>query len=657
MARMRPHLIIDIETRSAVDLTSCGLSRYVNDDSFDVLLIAYAIDDGPVRVIDLMHPTYVTTPDVDNVISALMDDTYIKVAHNAAFERYALWKLSGRYLPPEQWIDTMVLAANCGLPLSLGQVSEALRLPTDKAKDKRGSALIRMFCNPKKDGSFTSPDDKPEEWAEFIEYNRQDVVAEREIFNMLKPWLPDDREHELWCLDARINERGVRIDRTLASRAAEISNRFKAELTGRALAITGLDNPNSVSQVKTWLQEQEGVEVPSLNKKVVADVIAGLQTDEAKEFMALRAMMAKTSVSKYDAMLRCTTDDDPHARYCFQFFGSHTGRWAGRLIQLQNLSKNSMPDLAEARELVRSGDYDTVRALYDNVPSTLSELIRTALIPEPGHRFVVADFSAIEARVTAWLAGEQWRIDAFNAGKDIYCESASQMFKVPVEKHGVNGHLRQRGKVAELALGYGGGVGALLAFGADKLGMSDEEMGETVGMWRESSPKIVNMWKKLERAAVACTTRHTTAESGINGVRFEWERGIMWMTLPSGRRMAYFNPEYREFERKLGTGKCLTYMVLNQTTRKWQRTETWGGKLTENLVQAVARDCLREALLNLDAHGWDIRAHVHDEIICTEPIGGRSWQDMAELMCPQTPWTEGLPLRADGYDCPFYMKD
>ena len=373
--------------------------------------------------------------------------------------------------------------------------------------------------------------------------------------------------------------------------------------------------------------------------------------------MTIRSMMAKTSVSKYDAMLRCTTEADPHARGCFQFFGGHTGRWAGRLIQFQNLPQNHMSDLAEARELVRDGDYDTVKALYDNVPGTLSELIRTALIPEPGHRFIVADFSAIEARVTAWLAGEQWRLDVFREGGDIYCASASQMFKVPVEKHGVNGHLRQKGKVAELALGYGGGVNALLAFGADKLGMTDEEMGETVGMWRESSPKICALWKKLERAAIACTTRHTTQESGITGVRFEWERGIMWMTLPSGRRMAYFNPEYREMTRRVGTGKCLSYMVLNQTTRKWQRTETWGGKLTENLVQAVARDCLRESLLALDAAGWDIRAHVHDEVICTEPIGGRTWQEMAETMCPPIPWAEGLPLRADGYECPFYMKD
>ena len=650
------YLHTDTETRSAIDLTSCGLSRYVDDDSFEVLLIAYAVDDGPVAVLDLTNdPPKAVLQAFRNV---LYDPTVVKQAWNSQFERRVFGKLFGEYCPPEQWLDPMVLSASCGLPLSLGQVSEALNLPSDKAKDKRGRDLIRLFCNPKKDGSFTQPGDRMPEWLEFIEYNRQDVVAERTIFEMLKAWLPDESEHRLWCLDARINEKGVPIDRTFAAHAADMGNRFKAELTERALEITGMDNPNSVSQVKAWLQDQEGIEVPTLNKKAVADVVAQLQTDEAKEFMAIRSMMAKTSISKYDAMLRSTSDSDPHARYCFQFFGSHTGRWAGRLIQLQNLSKNSMSDLAAARELVRDGDYDTVKALYDNVPSTLSELIRTALIPEPGHRFVVCDFSAIEARVTAWLAGEQWRLDAFAAGKDIYCESASQMFKVPVEKHGINGHLRQRGKVAELALGYGGGVNALLAFGADKLGMTDEEMGETVGRWREASPKIVRLWKKLERAAIACTTRHTTQDSGVPGVRFEWERGIMWMTLPSGRRMAYFNPEYREFTRKVGSGQCLTYMILNQTTRKWQRTETWGGKLTENLVQAVARDCLKEAMLNLDAAGWDIRAHVHDEIICTEPLdSGRTWQDMAAEMTKIAPWMEGLPLAADGYDCEFYRKD
>ena len=653
------YLFCDIETLSPVDIASSGSYRYINDPGFKILLIAYALDDDPVRVMDLTETVdRLNKLEMERFVGMLYDPSITKVAHNAAFERAAFHRHFHMYPPPEQWLDTMVMAASCGLPLSLGQVSEALQFPVDKAKDKDGKALIRTFCVPKKDGSYTKPEDKRDEWSRFVEYNRQDVVAEREIFHTLEPWIPDETERKLWCLDARINEAGVPIDRTFAAHAAEMGNRFKEELMARALELTHLDNPNSVSQVKAWLQEQEGIEVPSLSKKTVADVVAQLQSDETKEFMAIRSMLAKTSVSKYDAMLRCTANDDPHARGCFQFFGSHTGRWAGRLIQFQNLPQNHMSDLAEARDLVRDGDYDTVKALYDNVPGTLSELIRTALIPEPGHRFVVCDYSAIEARVTAWLAGEEWRLDVFRNGGDIYCASASQMFKVPVEKHGVNGHLRQKGKVAELALGYGGGVGALRAFGADKMGMTEEDMGETVALWRESSPRICRLWKRLERAAIVCTTRHTKAEPGIPGVWYEWEKGIMWLHLPSGRRMAYFNPEYKDFPRKNGSGECLTYMVLNQTTRKWQRVETWGGKLTENLVQATARDCLRESMLALDKAGWDIRAHVHDEIICTEPLDSdRTWQDMAAIMGAPIPWAEGLPLRADGYECPFYQKD
>ena len=650
-----PNLFVDIETQSPVPIGDCGSYRYINDPGFRILLIAWAVDDSPVRVIDLTKDF--NKLEMEHFVSMLYDPGVTKIAHNAAFERTAFHRHFRMYPAPEQWLDTMVMSAYCGLPLSLGQVCEALQMPTDKAKDKDGKNLIRLFCVPKKDGSYTSPEDKPEEWARFVEYNRQDVVAEREIFNQLKAWMPPESEHKLWCLDAKINEAGVRIDRVFATQAEQMGTRFKDELISRALETTNLDNPNSVSQVKTWLQEQEGLEVPSLNKKTVADVVAQLQTDEAKEFMQLRSMMAKTSVSKYDAMLRCTTDDDPYARGCFQFYGSHTGRWAGRLIQFQNLPQNHMPDLAVARTLVRDGDYDTVKALYENVPGTLSELIRTALVPEPGHRFVVADFSAIEARVTAWLADEQWRLDTFRSGGDIYCASASQMFKVPVEKHGVNGHLRQKGKIAELALGYGGGVGALKAFGADKMGMTEEDMGETVALWRESSPNICKLWRRLERAAIVCASRHTRGDTGIPGVWYDWEDGVMWLHLPSDRQMAYFNPKYEDFPRKHGSGPCLTYMVLNQTTRKWQRTETWGGKLTENLVQAVARDCLAESMMNLDKEGWDIRAHVHDEIICTEPVGGRGWKEMAQLMSLVPLWADGLPLRADGYECEFYQKD
>lgn len=657
------YLHCDVETRSAISIADCGSFRYINDPSFSLLLLAYAVDDGEVELVDF------TKGEDDPLFRDLLyDPDYIKVAHNAAFERGVFRRVYGEYCPPEQWEDTMVLAANCGLPLSLGQVGEALGFEKDTAKDKAGRDLIRRFCVPKKDGSFNDPAKDPERWEQFCSYNRQDVVAERAIFHRLEQWLPTGEEKRIRCLDARINEAGVRVDRVFAAHAADMGERFKAELTEHAIALTGLVNPGSVSQVKDWLREQEGLEVTTLNKKAVADVVAQLKTDNAREFMHIRSMLAKSSVTKYDTMLRCSSEEDPHVHGTMQFFGAHTGRWAGRLLQTQNLPQNHMSDLAQAREIVRDGDYETVKLLYDNVPGVLSELIRTGIVPEPGSKLCVADFSAIEARVTAWLAGEEWRMDVFRDGGDIYCASASQMFKVPVVKHGINGELRQKGKTAELACGYGGGVGALRAFGGDKPwtdksgvehpGMTEEEMGEIVGRWREASPKIVALWKKMERAAILAASRHTVAEVGVQGVRYEWEQGILWLVLPSGRRMAYFGAEYREFTRRVGIGKCLTYMVLNQVTRKWERVETFGGRLVENVVQAIARDCLRDAMLRLEDEGWDIRFTVHDEIVCNEPLdSGRGWKEMADIMGRPLPWAEGLLLRADGYDCPFYQKD
>lgn len=650
-------LSLDYETYSEADIKSVGAFRYIDDDSFEVLLLAYAFNDGPVRVVDITNHEPVPPEFVD----AMFDPNVTKTAYNAAFERAVTRKHFGLYCPPEQWEDTMILAAQCGLPLSLAGVSSALSLGEDKAKDKRGKELIKYFCSPckatKVNGGRTRnlPEHDPEKWAEFIEYNRQDVVAERHIRNMLLQWKPNETEHRFWCLDARINENGMRVDLPLAEAAIDIDTRYKAELTEQAIALSGLENPKSVAQIKDWLLKQEGVEVPSLNKKVVADVVSQLKTDEAKQFMELRAKLAKTSTSKYEAVVRSVCKDD-HIRGCFQFYGANrTGRFAGRLVQLQNLPQNHMTDLAEARALVRTDDYETVKLLYDNVAGTLSELIRTVLVPEPGHRLIVCDFSAIEARVIAWFAEEEWRLNVFRDGGDIYCASASQMFKVPVEKHGVNGHLRQKGKVAELALGYGGGINALKAFGADKLGMTDEEMVETVDLWRSSSPRICALWKALEKAAIRCITRKTTSTSTIGGVRFDWERGIMWMNLPSGRRIAYFGAAYGESRWK--NGNAISYMGVDQQTKKWARVETWGGKLVENLVQATARDCLRDTMLALEDAGFDIRAHIHDEVVITEPIGGRSLSDVQAIMSRDIPWAPGLPLRGDGYETPFYQKD
>lgn len=655
---MKRTLSIDLETYSEIDIAKCGSFRYIDDESFEILLLGYAFDDEPVTVIDLTADEEVPA----DFLAALYDPEVTKTAWNCAFERFGLWKHFGRYCPPEQWSDTMILSAVCGLPLGLGEAGKALRLEADEAKDREGKALIRYFCSPcrptKVNGGRTRnlPTDAPDKWAQFIEYNRQDVVAERTIRKRLLRWEPDALEHRFWCLDARINELGMRVDRELVHNAIAMDARYKAELTEQAVAISGLENPNSVSQIKQWLLEQEGIEVPSLNKKVVAEVVSQLTGERAKQFMALRARLAKSSTKKYEAMERSACAD-AHIKGCFQFYGANrTGRFAGRLVQLQNLPQNHMEDLAVARSLVRDNDYETVRLLYDSVSDTLSELIRTALIPEPGHRFIVADFSAIEARVIAWIAGEQWRLDVFRNGGDIYCASASQMFHVPVVKHGENGHLRQKGKIAELALGYGGGANALKAFGADKMGMTEEEMVNTVDLWREASPRVCALWRALERAAIRCVVHKTPQVSALGGIRFEMECGILWMTLPSGRRIAYYGAEYgpSRFHRDR---RALSYMGVDQKTKRWGRVETWGGKLAENVTQATARDCLRDTMLALAEAGYDIRAHVHDEVIISEPRDGRTVEDVSAIMGRELPWASGLPLRGDGYACDFYMKD
>lgn len=655
---MQRTLSIDLETYSEIDIAKCGSFRYIDDESFEILLLGYAFDDEPVTVIDLTADEEVPA----DFLAALYDPEVTKTAWNCAFERFGLWKHFGRYCPPEQWSDTMILSAVCGLPLGLGEAGKALRLEADEAKDREGKALIRYFCSPcrptKVNGGRTRnlPQHDTDKWALFIEYNRQDVVAERTIRKRLLRWEPDSLEHRFWCLDARINERGMRVDRELVHNAIAMDARYKAELTEQAVAISGLENPNSVAQIKQWLLEQEGIEVPSLNKKVVAEVVSQLNGERAKQFMALRARLAKSSTKKYEAMERSACAD-AHIKGCFQFYGANrTGRFAGRLVQLQNLPQNHMEDLAVARSLVRDNDYETVRLLYDSVSDTLSELIRTALIPEPGHRFIVADFSAIEARVIAWIAGEQWRLDVFRNGGDIYCASASQMFHVPVVKHGENGHLRQKGKIAELALGYGGGANALRAFGADKMGMTEEEMVNTVDLWREASPRVCALWRALERAAIRCVVHKTPQVSAIGGIRFEMECGILWMTLPSGRRIAYYGAEYgpSRFHRDR---RALSYMGVDQKTKRWGRVETWGGKLAENVTQATARDCLRDTMLALEDAGYDIRAHVHDEVIISEPRDGRTVEDVSAIMGRELPWASGLPLRGDGYACDFYMKD
>lgn len=651
-------MICDFETFSAVDISKCGSFRYMDDPSFEPLLLSFAHNDEPVSLVDFARGE--TWP--EDFLAALRDPDVVKLAWNCAFEREVIRTALGIYTPPEQWLDVMHVAAQCGLPMSLDAAGKALGLAEEQAKMKEGKALIRYFCCPCKPTKTNGmrernfPEHAPEKWDTFRGYCTRDTEAERTIFHVLEQWLPNDDERRFWALDQRINEKGVRIDRRLAVNAVTMDERYKEELTERAVEITGLSNPKSVSQIKNWLFDQEGKQFPSLNKKVIADVVSELQTADAREFMAIRSELSKSSTAKYQAMLRSMCRDE-HSKGCFQFYGANrTGRFAGRLVQFQNMSKNYSPDLDGMRELVRGGHYTTLKCLYDGVAGPLSELVRTAIIPEEGQKILVADFSAIEARVTAWFAGEEWRLQTFRDGGDIYCASASQMFHVPVVKHGINGELRQKGKVAELALGYGGGVNALKAFGADKMGMSEEEMQETVDLWRESSPKITELWRALEKAAIRCVARRSSSMSTLGGVHFDFENGILWMNLPSGRRLAYFGAKYEE-SRFHPDRKSLTYMGVNQMTKKWERVETWGGKLVENCVQATARDVLREAMFSLTEKGFDIRAHVHDECICTEPIGGKTTADMCAAMCPDIPWAQGLPLNADGYEGKYYFKD
>ena len=647
-------LSIDIETYSSVDIGKCGVYKYAEADDFEVLLFAYSCDYGPVQVVDLAQGEVIP----DEVIEWLYDPDVEKTAFNANFERTCLSKHFDRYCEPEQWSCTMILAAQCGLPMSLAGVGAALELSEDKAKMKVGKDLIRYFCVPcrptKSNGQRTRnlPEHAPDKWKLFCEYNVRDVEAENEIRQRLLKWRPDYTEQRLWCLDQRMNDAGVRIEPKLAECAIKIGDTYREELIGQCKQLTGLENPNSTAQIKSWLEEQEGVEVLSLNKKSIADVYASLNADDTKEVLKLREEFSKSSNKKYEAFLRSCCADN-HVRGTFQFYGASTGRWAGRLVQLQNLPHDTLPDLDDARALALTGDEEDFECMYPKVQSALSALIRTMIISEEGQRLIVADFSAIEARVTAWIANEDWRIKAFANGEDIYCASASKAFKVPVVKHGVNGELRAKGKIIELACGYGGGVGAMKAFGADRMGMTEEEMSDLVAKWRDASPHIVALWKSLEDSAIRCIKRGRPTISTVGQIRFDLEDGVLWMTLPSGRRIAYWGAEMGQDR----WGRpSLTYMTQNQTTKKWERCETFGGKLTENCVQATARDCLKEALFNLDKAGYDVRATVHDEVIITA-TPNQTLEEAIELMCKGAPWMEGLPLNADGYYCTSYRKD
>jgi len=646
-------LFVDLESYSSVDITKAGAFKYMEAPDFEILLIAYAWGDEPVRVLDLtsFHGDPDTKEEYQDVVAGLLDSDTVKIAHNSAFERSALGKHLGRYLPPEEWEDTMILTAMNGLPMRLENAGAALLLPDQKIQE--GKSLISYFCKPCKptlaNGGRTRnyPEHAPEKWERFVEYCKRDVEVAQAIYSRLHKFPVTDFERKIWALDARINERGVLVDTELAESAVAVDEAFREEHMAEMQRLTGLENPNSVAQLKEWL-EAVGVSVECLNKATVADLRKTVTESTTRRVLELRQLLGKTSTKKYEAMTTAACQDD-RVRGLLQYYGAgRTGRWAGRLVQVQNLPQNHLDGIDKVRELVRHRDLETLEMCYDNVPDILSQLIRTAFVAEPGHTFLVSDYAAIEARVIAYLAGEKWRMDVFAEGGDIYCSSASQMFKVPVEKHGINGHLRQKGKIAELACGYGGGVGALKAFGADKMGLTEPEMQDIVTQWRQASPTIPRFWRDAENAAKYALRNPGMTGTLPCGVKYRKDADALRCKLPSGRLLSYWGA-------RLENGS-IVFMGQNQTTRKWEKTDTWGGKLVENIVQAFARDCLAVALLRLDEAGYDITFHVHDEIVAEAPEGSR-WEDMAEIMGQPIDWAPGLLLRGDGYETKFYMKD
>ena len=643
-------LSIDLETYSDQPLAKTGVYRYVESPDFEILLFAYSVDGGPVRQIDLACGEKIPP----TILAALEDDKVTKWAFNANFERICLSRFlgypTGDYLEPDSWKCSMVWAAYMGLPLSLEGVGAVLGL--EKQKLTEGKDLIKYFCQPctptKSNGQRTRnlPKHAPDKWLAFKRYNIRDVETEMSIQSRLSKYPVPDSVWEEYHLDQEINDRGVGLDMELVRQAIQMDGRSRSELTQAMKELTSLDNPNSVQQMKQWLADN-GVETDTLGKKAVAELLK-TAPPQLQKVLTLRQQLAKSSVKKYQAM-EIAVCADGRARGMFQFYGANrTGRWAGRIIQMQNLPQNHLDDLSEARGLVRAGDFDALEMLYEDVPDTLSQLIRTAFVPQKNRKFIVADFSAIEARVIAWLAGEKWRQDVFAEGKDIYCASASQMFGVPVEKHGVNGHLRQKGKIAELALGYGGSVGALKAMGALEMGLSEDELPALVSAWRQANPKIVQFWWAVDHAVMDAVTRKTTTKT--HGIIFSARNGMLFITLPSGRSLAYVKPKIGE--NRFG-GDCITYEGVGGT-KKWERMDSYGPKFVENIVQATSRDILCYAMKTLRC--CSIVMHIHDEVVI-EADRRMSLQAVCDQMGRTPPWANGLQLRADGYETDFYKKD
>ena len=680
---------IDIETYSSVDLAKAGVYAYTEAPDFDILLIGYKYDDeDEVHVIDTLAVDRDFDEELYEFRQALTDPSIVKTAFNANFERTCLAKWTGAAMPPEEWRCTMIKALTMGLPGNLADAGMALGLPEDKLKDPQGKALIQFFSKPCKptrtNGQRTRnlPAHDPEKWKLFIAYNRQDVVTEQEILKRLAVYKIPDSEQALWSLDQHMNDNGVKLDIPMVEKIVEYDTQRRQELQEEAQTITGLSNPNSLAQLKKWLASQ-GVEMASVTKDTIAEALAGDLPENVRRMLEIRTALGKTSVAKYSTMLTAVCQDH-RLRGILQFYGANrSGRWAGRLVQTHNLAKNSLPDLDLARELAAAGDFDTMQTLFGETAFVFSELIRTAFIPSDGCRFVVSDFAAIEARVISWISGEEWRLEAFRAGKDIYCETASQMYKVPVVKHGENGHLRQKGKVAELACGYQGGIGAMKRM--DKGGtIPEEELQAVVDAWRAANPMIPKLWRDYEAAAKAAIEEHRTVKRGIRiqasadelaareymadgpvrpysvrqgvCVEFSYINGNLFIKLPSGRKLCYWHARIKQDP--ITGRESIVYMGVNQETKQWGETETYGGKLVENIVQATARDCLAVAMTRVSELGYKIVMHVHDEMIVDVPNEDtKAPAVINDIMGQPIDWAPGLPLKGDTYETPFYKKD
>lgn len=658
---MAKNLFIDVETYSSVDIKESGAYKYIESPDFEILIIGYALDDGPVKIVDLAQGEEMP----EEFEEALLDPDCVKVAHNAVFERLS-FKRIGYNVPAEQWYCTSVKAAYCGLPLSLDEVSKALNL-TDKKLDT-GKALIKYFSCPCKatrvNGMRTRnyPEHAPEKWEMYKEYNKYDVLAEREIFKRLEAYIIPDIEHKMYVLDQNINDRGILVDMELAESAIAVDNTYTSILTQHAQQLTGLENPNSPVQIRQWIEKTTGCVVMSLSKETMPDLMKEFADyPDVIELLNIRKKLSKTSIKKYYAMLNCAMKDH-RVRGTFQFYGANrTGRWAGRLLQLQNLSKNHISHIEVPREMIRARDWESVEMMYDDVADILSQLVRTALIASPGKVFSVADFSAIEARVISWLANEKWRMDVFRGDGKIYEATGAKMFNVPISAITKGSVLRDKSKISELALGYEGSLGALKRMGGERMGLSDTEMMSLVRKWRSANPAIVDMWKEIDEASKEAVRYQRPVSCTCRNIIFDCNGEFMTIQLPSGRKLFYYGPKFKD--KKIGRStmptRVLCYQGVVQETKQWGEIDTYGGKLTENIVQAISRDLLGNSMLNLEANDYHPVCHIHDEVLCEVPEENAQayYEEMASIMGTPPEWASDLPLRADGYTTPFYLKD